>query len=128
MCVEFNFLLYIDALSRLVLWFYTLGRTHYARWIPVHLRDMVTLAIKDPSVYTQFMTGNLTVKKTTHAFSAIAIDHAHELNIALVKGDGGAVGLTEKSCSFAPLDVVRSRDGQSDRRVPGHSREDNEEN
>ena len=30
-----------------------------------------------------------------HAFSAIAIDQAHEQNNAHVKGDGGAVGLTE---------------------------------
>lgn len=28
-------------------------------------------------------------------FSALAIDHAHEQNNASVKGDGGAVGLTE---------------------------------
>ena len=38
---------------------------------------------------------NFTVKKSKHAFSAIAIDHVHEQNNASVKGDGGAVGLTE---------------------------------
>ena len=37
----------------------------------------------------------ITVKKTTHSFSAIALDHAHEQNNASVKGDGGAVELTE---------------------------------
>ncbi len=41
------------------------------------------------------MSGKFTVKKTKRAFSAIAIDHAHEQNNAYVKGDGGAVGLTE---------------------------------
>lgn len=41
------------------------------------------------------LKGNFTVKKSKHAFSAIAIDHAHEQNNASVKGDGGAVGLTE---------------------------------
>lgn len=35
------------------------------------------------------------MEKSKHAFSAIAIDHAHEQNNASVKGDGGAVGLTE---------------------------------
>ena len=39
--------------------------------------------------------GNFTVRKTTRDFSALAIDQAHEQNNALVKGDGGAVGLTE---------------------------------
>ena len=33
--------------------------------------------------------------KTHHAFSAIAIDHAHEQNNNLVKGEGGVIGLTE---------------------------------
>lgn len=97
---EGNFLLYIDALSKIVPWFFALGHTNYARWIPVHLRDMVTLATKHPSVYTQFLAGNFTVKKTTHAFSAMAIDQAHEQNNALVKGDGGAVGLTENPAAL----------------------------
>ncbi|KAJ8406772.1 hypothetical protein AAFF_G00296880 [Aldrovandia affinis] len=97
---EENFLLYTDALSKLVPWFFALGHTNYARWIPVHLRDMVTLVTKHPSVYAQFLAGNFTVKKTTHAFSAIALDQAHEQNNALVKGDGGAVGLTENPAAL----------------------------
>ena len=56
---------------------------------------MVRLEVAHPYVYSQFMKGNFTVNKTTHSFSAIALDHAHEQNIASVKGDGGAVGLTE---------------------------------
>jgi hypothetical protein len=35
------------------------------------------------------------VQKTNRVFSAIAINHAHEQNNALTKGDGGAVGLTD---------------------------------
>ena len=61
---------------------------------------MVTLAIKHPSIYAQFLAGNFTVKKTTHAFSAIALDQAHEQNNASVKGDGGAVGLTENPAAL----------------------------
>ena len=33
-------------------------------------------------------------------FSAIAIDQAHEQNIAMVKGHGGAVGLTENPAAL----------------------------
>ncbi len=40
------------------------------------------------------------MKKTTRAFSAIAIDQAHEQNNASVKGDGGAVGLTENPAAL----------------------------
>ncbi len=53
---EGNFLPYIDALSRIVPWFVALGHNNYARWIPVHLRDMVTLANKHASVYKQFLS------------------------------------------------------------------------
>ena len=44
---------------------------------------------------TQFQQGKFAVSKTSKPFSAIPIDHAHEQNNALVKGKGGAVGLTE---------------------------------
>lgn len=97
---EANFLLYIDALTKIVPWFFALGHTHYARWIPVHLRDMITLKDSHPDVHEQFLTGNFAVKKTTHSFSAIAIDQAHEQNNASVKGDGGAVGLTENTAAL----------------------------
>ena len=39
--------------------------------------------------------GNVTVRKTKNVFSSIPIDQAHEQNNALIKGDGGAVGLTD---------------------------------
>ncbi len=97
---EGNFLLYIDALTKIVPWFFALGHIHYARWIPVHLRDMVALKDTHPDVYGEFLKGKFTVKKTTHSFSAMAIDQAHEQNNASVKGDGGAVGLTENPAAL----------------------------
>lgn len=97
---EGNFLLYVDALTKLVPWFFALGHTHYARWIPVHLRDMVELKHTHPDVHNAFLKGKFTVKKTTHSFSAMATDQAHEQNNASVKGDGGAVGLTENPAAL----------------------------
>ena len=76
-------------------WFAALDHVHYARWLPVHIRDMVGLVEKHPDVATMFHAGHFTAKKTRHAFSAMALDQAHEQNNATVKGDGGAVGLTE---------------------------------
>ena len=95
-----DFMLYIDALTKIAPRFFALGQTDYARWIPVHLRDMVALEDKHPDVFAEFMSGNFTVKKTTHAFSALAIDQAHEQNNASVKVDGGAVGLTENHAAL----------------------------
>ena len=41
----------------------------------------------------------------------MAIDQAHEQNNAMVKGDGGAVGLTEKRS--LQMDAIRPRDGKA---------------
>ena len=49
---EANFSMYLDALTELVPWFFALDHTNYARWIPVHLRDMAELANKHPDVFT----------------------------------------------------------------------------
>jgi hypothetical protein len=81
---EANFLLYIDALTKIVPWFLALGHLHYARWVPIHLRDMVALKHTHPDVHSEFLKGKFTVKKTTHSFSAMAIDQAHEQNNASV--------------------------------------------
>ncbi|KAG0712597.1 hypothetical protein GWK47_018171 [Chionoecetes opilio] len=56
---------------------------------------MAELANKHPDVFTEFSNGHFTVQKTKRIFSAIPIDQGHEQNNAYVKGDGGAIGLTD---------------------------------
>jgi hypothetical protein len=56
---------------------------------------MLALQREHPEIYAEFDKGNFTVRKTDNKFSNIAIDQAHEQNNAIVKGDGGAIGLTE---------------------------------
>ena len=51
--------------------------------------------MKHPGVAREFGAGNFNVRKTKNVFSSIPIDQAHEQNNALIKGDGGAVGLTD---------------------------------
>ena len=77
-----------------------MGHTNYARWIPVHLRDIVSLNDKHPGVFAELIKGNVVVKKTTHVFSGIAIDQAHEQNNVSVKVDDGAVGLIENPAAL----------------------------
>ena len=90
-----SFTMYLDALTELAAWFHALDRTNYARWIPVHLKDMAELSTKQPDVAAKFRAGSFIVQKTHRVFSSIPIDQAHEQNNALIKGDGGAVGLTD---------------------------------
>jgi len=92
---EGDFIMYLDALTEIVPWFFALDHINYARWIPVHLRDMAELPQQHPEIYNEFKAGHFTVQKTKRAFSAIPLDQAHEQNNARVKGDGGAVGLTD---------------------------------
>ncbi|KAJ8027926.1 hypothetical protein HOLleu_30023 [Holothuria leucospilota] len=74
--------------------------TPYSRWVPIHIRDMVSLKKLNPDVYAEFLKGKFVVKKSKRVFSAVAIDQAHEQNNASVKGDGGAVGLTENPAAL----------------------------
>ena len=76
-----------------------MDHSNYARWLAVHYRDMQVLS-KHPDVYKHFSDGVFVVHKTNRAFSSIALDHAHEQLNALVKGQGGAVGLTENPAAL----------------------------
>jgi len=72
----------------------------YARWIPVHLKDMAELRERHPEVARKFRKGSFTVRKIKKIFSSIPIYLAHEHNNACIKGDCGAVGLTDNLAAF----------------------------
>ena len=48
---EANFPLYVESLCSLVPWFFALDHHNYARWAPVHIRDMESLT---PSILEEF--------------------------------------------------------------------------
>ena len=50
-----------------------------------------------PAIAAEFKNGNFVVNKTNRAFSSLPIDQAHEQKNKIVKGDEGAIGLTESS-------------------------------
>jgi len=90
---EGDFDLFVETLKQMVPWFFALDHVNYARWLPVHLKDMVSLNGRHPDIYEHFKRGCFVVRKTIHKYSAISLDQAHEQNNAVVKGTGGAVGL-----------------------------------
>ena len=95
-----DFSLYVDSLTKLAPWFFCLDHINYARWVPIHIQDMVNLNEAHPNIAGKFNNGNFTFCKTKRMFSSIAIDQAHEQHNAIVKGDGGAVGLTQNPEAF----------------------------
>ena len=92
---ERNFSMYIDALCQLMPLFFALDHPNYSRWLSVHVRDMINVDARNPEIAEEFKNGKFALAKTSAPFSAIAIDHAHEQNNGLMKGDGGTIGLTE---------------------------------
>ena len=93
---ENNFALYVEALESLAPWSFALDHTNYARWLPIHIRDMKCL----PRPIQESFRKCWVISKSSNTFSSIPIDQAHEQNNASVKGSGGAVGLTESPVAF----------------------------
>ena len=57
---------------------------------------MMSLNDTHPDIEEEFERGNFVLHKSQRDFSGLAFDQAHEQNNALVKSDGGAIGITEK--------------------------------
>ena len=74
---------------------FALDRTNYARWLRVHIKNMLALQSKHPEIYRELQSGKFTVQKTANAFSGIPLGQVYEQNNELIKGDSGAIGLTE---------------------------------
>ena len=89
-----NFKLFVESLEKIVPLF-ALGHLNYARWLSVHLN--LESLFSTNSIYAAFLERNFVVTKTLRNFSFIPIDHGHEQNDKLVKGDGGTIGLREST-------------------------------
>lgn len=95
---EKNFTLYVEVLEELIPMFFALDHVNYSRWMPVHIRDMKSLPA---TIMDEFKKdSHWVLSKTCNKFSAIPFDHAHEQENKIVKGAGGAVGLTENRAAF----------------------------
>ena len=91
-----NFDLYIESLELLAPWFFALDHINYSRWIPIHIRDMKSL----PDSIKCDMKKYWVISKTHNKFSSMPIDQVHEQNNKIVKGSGGAIGLTDNPVAF----------------------------
>ena len=74
---------------------FSLDHHNYARWSPVHIREMSTLHHNHPKLYEEFFKGTFAVQKTNQKFSEIGLNHNHEQMNSKIKGIGRAIGLTE---------------------------------
>jgi len=95
-----NFLMYLEVLGSIIPWMFAMDHFHYARWLSVHVRDLMQLEGECPTVWNEFLKGHFVTQKTSHKFSMMAHDQIHEQLNALVKGDGGIVGITENESAL----------------------------
>ena len=72
---------------------FALDHTNYARWLTVHVFDLMSLPITHPDVYQQMLKGFFSFAKTKRPFSRMALDQIHEQNNKIIKGAGGATSL-----------------------------------
>ena len=73
---------------------------------------MLSLKHKHPGNFQEFQSGKFVVFKSSHTFSAIAVDQAHEQANDVIKGEGGTIGVTEdpsalRRCMVAAHEVSR---------------------
>lgn len=104
--------MYKESLCEMLPWFFALDHVHYAHWLSIHLHDLEHLNIASPSTHREFCRGAFVTKRSTHRFSTIAHDQVHEQLNAVIKGDGGFIGITESpetlNCwDFAPPELTR---------------------
>ena len=90
-CRTADFLLYMETLDSFMPWIFALDHTHYARNLPIHLRDMATLEEKHPALYVEFKNGNFMGQKSRRAFSKIPHDQMHEQLIDWLKNHAGVI-------------------------------------
>ena len=97
---EQNYAAYVESLGKIIPWMFALDHYHYARWMTVHVRDLLALEINCPSTHAEFLKGNFVTQKTEHKFSSMAHDQVHEQMNAVLKGDGGIIGITENEAAL----------------------------
>ena len=95
---EKNFALYVEVLENLTPLFFALDHVNYARWLPVHIRDMKCLPSPIKDEFEKQC--HWVLSKTNNTFSAIPVDQTHEQENAYIKGSGGCIGLTENAAAF----------------------------
>ena len=98
---ERDFALYVQVLKSIMKYIFAFNHYNYARWLTIHVDDLMKLELVCLNVYRESYSGNFVVRKTINPFSTIALDQAHEQINLIIKGVGGAVGLLSKDMDSA---------------------------
>ena len=97
---EGNYKLHVESLQAIIPYMFVMDHFHYARWLSVHVSDLQELQTHSMDTHNAFLDGNFVTQKSSRKFSSMAHDQIHEQQNAKVKGDGGAIGITENEAAL----------------------------
>ena len=124
-CRTADFSLYMETLDSLMPWIFALDHTHYARNLPIHLRDMATLEERHPALYVEFKChGHFMGQKTRRAFSWIPRDQMHEQLIDWLKNLAGVIENLDDPRTVRREQVVRPEMARLIREMDGTKESD----
>ena len=93
---EGNFSMYVSSLKQVVKWYYACDHYHYARWVTVHLYNLVNSPTTSLYLYKCFSDTYFNFQKSNKKFSLMRINQAHEQNNAAIMSMGGAKSVRNK--------------------------------
>ena len=100
---EVNFKLNVEVMRSLLKWCFAFDRYYYARWLAVHVFDLLCLKSQKSDLFKILNDGGFCFSKTKHPFSSMAFDQIHEQNNKTIKGNGGATNYFNKQDESALL-------------------------
>ena len=106
-------------------WVFALDHTHYARNLPIHLRDMVTWEERHPAIYVEFQNGNIMGQKSQRSFSMIPRDQMHEQLIDWLKNSAGVMENLDDPRTVRREQVVRPEMARLVTEIEGPKESDN---
>ena len=96
---EADYYSYKDSFSDIIPWIFTFNHSHCARWLSLHLHDLSSLKSVSRNTH-EFVKGKFVTQKSSHKFFTLTHDQVHEQLNAMVKGDGGVIGISENEASL----------------------------
>ena len=100
-------------LCELVLWLFSLDRTHYSRWFPMHITDMLEQQNKHFDIHHEFINGKFTVEKNPCKFIFCNRNSSSSWTEQWTcEGDGRAIGLTENDAVIDEIGNPIDEEGQ----------------
>ena len=84
------------SLRKLIRWYFALDHYNYARWLSVHIYDLLALPQNSLQLHKFFMDGYFTFQKTDRKFSLMGLDQIYEQDNAVMKGMGRAISSLNK--------------------------------